>query len=242
MAAVLGGVTLQRVANELREKAWDERILELVPSGVDEGIVAENLKLSPTQRIEKVRGVLVFVEGLKRDKPSPQSGGPGMVLCRRMEASEFEQRGFFASIEASAARALLIGRQALVALGLPLVTRDYDFWLHIDDIAALNAAVQVFGLVPNRSLEDARKRGRYVLENDEHVDVLVARSCPTVDGALLAFDDVWERRRRIDLGEGVGVCIPALDDLIATKRFAARPRDAEDIRLLEGLRQKGWSG
>jgi hypothetical protein len=165
-----------------------------------------------------------------------------MLRLREMEASEFEQRGFFAAIDASAARALLIGRQALVALGLPLVTRDYDFWVHIEDIDALNAAVQSFGLVPNRSPEEARKRGRYVLENDEHVDVLVARSCPTVDGVALAFDDAWERRRRIDLGGGTGVWIPALDDLITTKRFAARPRDAEDIRLLEALRQKGWTG
>ncbi len=32
------------------------------------------------------------------------------------------------------------------------------------------------------------------------------------------------------------LCLPSLDDLILTKRFAARPKDAEDIRLLEALR------
>jgi hypothetical protein len=31
--------------------------------------------------------------------------------------------------------------------------------------------------------------------------------------------------------------IPAIDDLILTKRFAARPKDAEDIRLLERLKE-----
>ncbi|MBM4377394.1 MAG: hypothetical protein FJ095_20130 [Deltaproteobacteria bacterium] len=40
------------------------------------------------------------------------------------------------------------------------------------------------------------------------------------------------------LGPGIDVAIPGLDDLIATKRFAARPKDAEDIRMLEVLRSE----
>ena len=36
--------------------------------------------------------------------------------------------------------------------------------------------------------------------------------------------------------------VPALDDLILTKRFGGRPKDLEDIRLLEALRKEGaWS-
>jgi hypothetical protein len=31
------------------------------------------------------------------------------------------------------------------------------------------------------------------------------------------------------------VAVPTLDDLILTKRFAARPKDLEHIRLLEAL-------
>lgn len=159
-----------------------------------------------------------------------------------MEGTEFDQRAFFAAIDASGARALLIGRQALVALGLPVVTRDYDYWVHIDDVAPFNSAVEEFALYPNRTPDEARRIGRYVLENDEHVDVLIARSSPTVDGQRLTFDDAWTRRRRMILEGGTGFWIPCLEDLILTKRFAARPRDAEDIRLLEGLRQKGWRG
>lgn len=36
--------------------------------------------------------------------------------------------------------------------------------------------------------------------------------------------------------------IPSLEDLIATKRFAARAKHAEDIRLLEVLRKKLGGG
>ncbi len=156
-----------------------------------------------------------------------------------MDGSEFDEAELFRAIAASGARALLIGRRALVALGIPVLTADYDFWIHIDDIPAFNAAVEPQGLVPTRTPEEARGRRRYVRENDERVDVLVARSAPTVDGVRVAFDDVWPRRRALETAPGVLVAVPALDDLILTKRFGGRPKDLEDIRLLEALRKEG---
>lgn len=36
------------------EKHWDERIFELVDPGVDGTLIAENLKLSPGERIAKM--------------------------------------------------------------------------------------------------------------------------------------------------------------------------------------------
>jgi hypothetical protein len=156
-----------------------------------------------------------------------------------VQESEFDETEMFRAIAASGARALLIGRRALVALGIPVLTADYDFWIHIDDIAAFNAAVESQGLHPTRTPEEARGRGRYVLENDERIDVLVARSVPTVDGVRVLFDDVWPRRQALDAAPGVTVAVPALDDLILTKRFGGRPKDLEDIRLLEALRKEG---
>jgi hypothetical protein len=155
-----------------------------------------------------------------------------------MQGSEFEEAEFFRAIADSGARALLIGRRALVALGIPVLTADYDFWLHVDDIACFNSAVEPMGLHPSRSPEEARARGRYVLENDERVDVLVAPTVPTVDGVRVAFDDLWRRRRELEIRDRVAVAVPALDDLILTKRFGGRPKDFEDIRLLEALRRE----
>lgn len=155
-----------------------------------------------------------------------------------MEGSEFDPLEFFGAVHRSGARALLIGRQALIALGLPVVTRDYDFWIHIDDARLFNEALAPFGLVPNRSPEQACAVGRYALENSEKVDVIVARAVPTIDGQRVAFDDVWTRRRELELAPGAKVVVPSTADLILTKRFGARPRDAEDIRLLEVLRSK----
>jgi hypothetical protein len=72
---------------------------------------------------------------------------------------------------------------------------DYDFWIDIEQIARFNESAAAFGLRPTRSLEDARRAGRYVLENDEHVGVVVvARSVATVDGTSVSFDHLWNKR------------------------------------------------
>ncbi len=155
-----------------------------------------------------------------------------------MEAEAFEEGEFFAALARSGARVLLIGRRALIALGLPMVTADYDLWVHIDDIEILNAAARPFDLFPTLPPAEARQRGRYVLENDEHVDVLVTRSQSAPDGTRLAFDDAWARRESIVYSGSIRVAVPSLDDLITTKRWAMRDKDMADIRFLEGLKQQ----
>ncbi len=152
-----------------------------------------------------------------------------------VEESPFDEGEFFRAIAGRGVRALLIGRRALIALGIPVLTADYDFWLHIDDIAAFNQIVEPLGLRPTHTPAEARARGRYVAENDERVDVLVARSIPTVDGVPVSFDDVWRRRRGLEVAPGVVLAVPDTPDLILTKRFGGRPKDLEDIRLLEAL-------
>jgi hypothetical protein len=157
-----------------------------------------------------------------------------------MEPSAFEEIEFFRAIQTSGTRALVIGRRALVLLGLPVLTADYDFWISIDDIVRFNAACEPFGLAPTRTPEEARRAGRYVLENDEHVDVLVARSVPVVGGGgVVEFQALWNSRQTIDLDDGIAVSVPTIEGLILTKQIASRPKDLEDIRLLETLRSEG---
>lgn len=156
-----------------------------------------------------------------------------------MEAGTFDEEELFAAIARSGARILLIGRRALVALGIPVLTADYDFWVHIDDIAALNVAAERLDLFPTRTPEEARKLGRYVIEGDERIDVLVARQVSTKDGVALRFEDAWARRRTVAYSERVAFAIPCIDDLILTKRWSLRPKDVDDIELLEKLRRGG---
>jgi len=155
-----------------------------------------------------------------------------------MLAGEFSDEDFLRALAGSGARALVIGRRALILLGAPVLTADYDLWLHIDDIERLNLAFAQLDHEPNRSPQEARRVGRYVLENGEHVDVMVARAKTDAAGNTLDFDSAWARRQTLEIAAGVPVYLPSLDDLITTKRWASRPRDVIDIQYLEQLRRK----
>lgn len=152
-----------------------------------------------------------------------------------MDADPFDETAFYTALARSGLRVLLIGRRAVIAWGVPVMTTDYDLWVSAEDAASLNAALEPLDLVPSRQPDEARRFGRYVLENGERVDVLVAKSVTTVDGDLVSFEDVWSAREDLEVADGVFVAVPSIADLIRTKRFAARPKDAEDIRLLRAL-------
>lgn len=159
-------------------------------------------------------------------------------IIQVMQASAFDEIGMFRAIADSGVRALLIGRRAVIAYGVPVMTSDYDFWMPADDAQRLNEALRPLELVPNRSPEEARRVGGYRLENDTNIDLLTARSVATIDGVSVFFEEVWLRRIYASIDDGVKVAMPCLDDLILTKRFGGRPRDADDIRALEFLRSK----
>ena len=56
------------MSGERREPTWDERILAAIPSGVDETLIAENLRLTPTERVEKLQRML---DQLAAMRPAP---------------------------------------------------------------------------------------------------------------------------------------------------------------------------
>lgn len=55
------------------------------------------------------------------------------TMKQDMKGSDFDESEFFRAIQDSRARALLIGRRALVALGIPVLTADYAFWIHLSE-------------------------------------------------------------------------------------------------------------
>lgn len=153
-----------------------------------------------------------------------------------MQAGEFSDEDFFRVVAESGARALLIGRRALILLGAPVMTSDYDLWLHFDDAEKLNAAFAAVDHYPNRTPDEARRTGRYVIENGERVDVMLARSAPSPSGPALEFDAAWSHRQEIPVSKTISISLPSIDDLITTKKWGSRARDLLDIQFLEGLR------
>ena len=47
------------------QKTWDERVFEQVPSGVDAALIRENLRLTPSERLEKMMRALDLVTELR---------------------------------------------------------------------------------------------------------------------------------------------------------------------------------
>ena len=151
-----------------------------------------------------------------------------------MEDENFDEDAFFRALADEGVRYLLIGRRAIVALGAPVLTSDYDLWIELDDSEKLNEIARGFGLEPTCTAEEARARGRYVLEGPEHVDVIVARAKSTVDGIALRFVDAYSRRTVSALAS---ISLPSIDDLILTKRWAMRPKDVLDLNFLDSLKR-----
>jgi hypothetical protein len=153
-----------------------------------------------------------------------------------MHADDFDEGDFFRSLASAQVRYLLIGRRAIAALGAPVLTSDYDLWIAFEDVEKLNAVARDFDLFANHLPDEARARGRYVLEGSEHVDVMIARSKSTTDGQLLTFTDAYARRVSLN-AYGTTVALPSIEDLILTKRWAMRPKDVLDINFLDALRK-----
>lgn len=155
-----------------------------------------------------------------------------------MDADPFDEGEFFRAIDRSGARVMLIGRRALIVIGIPVLTADYDLWVHPDDAQKLNDALATLDMVPSRTPDQARSVGRYVIENGERVDVLIASQVSTQDAVHVRFDEVFARAERVRTADGAYVPIPIIDDLILTKRFGARPKDVADIDLLRAFAAK----
>ena len=83
---------------------------------------------------------------------------------------------------------------------------------------------------------EARARGRYTLEGPDHVDLIVSRvvsaAAPTPQ-----FEAAWARRCQapVATGSAVRVVLPCIDDLIAMKEAAGRPKDRDDVQALRAL-------
>jgi hypothetical protein len=148
-----------------------------------------------------------------------------------VQGSLFDEAGFFAALAARGIRYLLVGRQACIAYGLPVLTADYDIAVDRDQVPDLLEVAAPFDLV---GPEDAHDRAFFSLENDEKIDVFCARTYSNTTGATLAFDELWSRRREIPLrAGGASLHVPHIRDLIAFKLIKPRKKDLEDVRALE---------
>jgi hypothetical protein len=131
----------------------------------------------------------------------------------------------------------VIGATAFPVHGYARATLDVDFFIDAErgNAERVREALAEFGYdVTDLTVEDLLSKKvlirQYRLQTDVH---------PSVKGAT--FDQVWENRVPGVIGE-TPTAFASLDDLIAMKRAAGRPKDLEDLRVELKERNGGSAG
>lgn len=153
-------------------------------------------------------------------------------------------------LETAGVRFVLVGGLAMVAHGSDHVTQDIDVG-YSRDIANMN--VLASALAPyHPQLRGAPAGLPFILDLRTLKSVLnltLLTDLGPVDllgeaAGVSSFEKLWERSVVLEV-EGVRIRVASLDDLIAMKRAAGRPKDQQHLRELEALRalvQDGGQG
>jgi predicted nucleotidyltransferase len=127
---------------------------------------------------------------------------------------------------------VIIGATAFPVYGYARATFDIDIFIRPAKENAKKAweALKKFGYdMTDVSVEDLLKKKllirQYSLETDLH---------PFVKG--ITFEVVWKNKIRKKFGSTF-VYFASLDDLIKMKRAAGRPKDLEDLKFLNRIRE-----
>lgn len=130
-------------------------------------------------------------------------------------------------------RYVVIGAAAFPVYGYARATLDVDLLIapERDNAERVREALAEFGYdLSDVTVDDLLTKRvllrQFLLQTDLH---------PSVSGA--AFEDVWARRVEDRIGE-TPAAFASLDDLIAMKRAAGRPKDLDDVRVLLELKAR----
>ncbi|MBU1599088.1 hypothetical protein KKG61_03120 [bacterium] len=146
---------------------------------------------------------------------------------------------FIKAIHKEAIRYLLIGRQAMIAYGIPVATIDYDLYIDGGDenTKRFLEIAERFDLFPSRPLERMKESFMFKLENDITIDVFRCKKITNQEGETISFEEIYKNRRTPkDEKTGAEVNLPSIDDLIKLKK-TGRYKDIIDVQYLEKLKE-----
>ena len=135
------------------------------------------------------------------------------------------------SLNARSVRFVVIGAAAFPLYGYARATLDVDLLIEAERSNAerVREALEEFGYdLTELTVDDLLSQKVLIRQSRLQTDVH-----PYVKGA--AFPDVWARRVPGQIGE-TPADFASLDDLIAMKEAAGRPKDLEDLRVLRELK------
>jgi hypothetical protein len=142
---------------------------------------------------------------------------------------------FISAIHNANVRYLLIGRQAMIAYGIPVQTMDYDIYIdgNSENTQLFLNVASKFGLLTDK--ENLKSHFMFKLENDITIDVFRAKNMINQQGEIISFEEIYNRREILKDETGFVVNVPCIEDLIKLKK-TNRDKDIMDIKYLEKLK------
>jgi hypothetical protein len=138
-------------------------------------------------------------------------------------------RGVYSSLHKHKVKYVTIGGIAAILYGVPRATFDLDILIEATPANAqrlLDALLDAgLGTASLTTAEQLLVHEVTIFRDRVQIDVQT--STPGIK-----FEDVWQRRQVMKHGRQEFYVL-SRDDLITSKRAAGRPKDLEDIRLLE---------
>jgi hypothetical protein len=126
---------------------------------------------------------------------------------------------------------LLVGGYAVSQHGYPRPTGDLDIWIAVsqDNAARLVGALEKFGFGTSGVSVDLFLKPRTVVRmGHPPVKIEIITTAAGVD-----FASCYSRRQNAVI-DGVDVPVISRADLLTNKRAAGRPKDLNDVQVLEG--------
>lgn len=155
----------------------------------------------------------------------------------------------FGALNAGGVRYLVVGGVATVLHGYPRTTLDVDLIVDLEPSAARKAieVLVAFGLRPLAPVDpvtfaDPEIRSMWIRDKGMKVFSLwdPAEPLRPVDLFVehpLPFEALWNRSV-VFHASGQEIRAVSLDDLIHLKRLAGRPKDLEDIEVLQAVKEE----
>lgn len=149
--------------------------------------------------------------------------------------SSDDLRGFLKSLTEHEVSFLVLGGYAVALHGYPRATADFDLWIKSSPANAerVLAALRDFGFTPTEEAAQALLTPGKILRMGYPPTRIELLTAP----AGVEFGPCRARAVMKDLF-GVAVPVIGLDDLIANKRAAGRPKDLIDAAELERIRDR----
>ena len=138
-------------------------------------------------------------------------------------------KNVFASLNAHDVRYVVIGGIAAVLYGVPRATFDLDLLIQA---TPENAAKLLDALYEAEISSAALVSPEEILSNDITVFKDRIRIDVQTHTPGLHFDIAWERKTTMTY-QGQRFYVVSLDDLVASKIAAGRPKDLEDVQALQ---------